>query len=137
MSNEPKTHKGSCHCGAVRFEATVDATRGSRCNCTVCTKVSGLNTHGRPDSLKILEGESELTVYEWGFKTGKRYFCKHCGVTVFGRGDIPELGGAYVSINLNALDDVDPAAVAVQYWDGRHNNWDAGTRDTPWPIARA
>ena len=24
--------------------------------------------------------------------------------------------------------------IGIRYWDGRHNNWYAGTRDTPWPI---
>jgi hypothetical protein len=37
-------------------------------------------------------------------------------------------------VNLNALDDVDPAGVKVGHWDGRHNNWQSGQRDRPWPI---
>jgi hypothetical protein len=40
-------------------------------------------------------------------------------------------------VTLNCLDGVDPNAVAVQYWDGRHDNWAAGPRATPWPIAAA
>ena len=32
---------------------------------------------------------------------------------------------------LKSLDDVDPARLTYRYWDGRHNNWDAGTRDAP------
>src|SRR4051812_37752811 len=114
-TNNTKTHLGSCHCGAVRFEADLDASAGSRCNCTVCTKVATLGAIASPAALRVLAGEAALTMYEWGGKTGQRYFCKHCGVTVFGRGNIPELGGAYVSVNLNALDDVDPAEVRVQY----------------------
>jgi hypothetical protein len=47
------------------------------------------------------------------------------------------MGGDYVSVNLNALDDVDTSAMSMIYWDGRHNNWHAGPRPMPWPIAAA
>jgi len=45
------------------------------------------------------------------------------------------VGGDYVSINLNCIDDLDPNELNVSYWDGRHNNWHAGPRSTPWPIS--
>jgi hypothetical protein len=54
----------------------------------------------------------------------------HC----FGSGHLAELGGDFVSINYNTLDDVDPLDVKVSYWDGRHDNWQAGARDNPWRI---
>ena len=53
----------------------------------------------------------------------------HCGAC-FGRGDLPELGGAYVAVNLHSLDDAAPAGVPVVYWDGRHDAWERG------PIAQ-
>jgi hypothetical protein len=128
-------HIGSCHCGAVKFEANVDATSGRACNCTVCTKVGAIGTILRPDAFTLLSGERNLTAYEWGGKTAKRYFCKTCGVSCFSRGHLDQLGGEYVALNLNALDDIDPANVKVGYSDGRHNNWQAGMRDRPWPIS--
>ena len=127
-------HTGSCHCGAVKFEADLDASSGSACNCTVCTKVATLGAIVKPAAFRLLSGERNLTAYEWGGKTAKRYFCKTCGVTCFGRGYLEQLGGEYVSVNLNALDDIDPAEVKVGYFDGRHNNWEAGLSDEPWPI---
>jgi hypothetical protein len=134
-TNGIRKHLGSCHCGAVKFEARVDAASGSACNCTVCTKLGQIGTIVRPDAFTLLSGERNLSAYEWGYKTAKRYFCKTCGITCFSRGHLEQLGGDYVSLNLNALDDIDPAGVKVGYWDGRHDNWQAGMRDGPWPIA--
>jgi hypothetical protein len=37
-------------------------------------------------------------------------------------------------VSFNALDDIDPSDVKTVFWDGRHDNWQAGSRDTPWPI---
>jgi hypothetical protein len=133
-SNETPKHPGSCHCGAVKFEVQIDATAGSRCNCSVCNKVGQLAGIVKPAAFRLLSGEQNLSFYEWGAKTGKRYFCKTCGVTCFSRGHLEQIGGDYVSVNFNALDDVDPIDVKVTYWDGRHNNWVAGPRDAPWPI---
>lgn len=130
-----KTHHGSCHCGAVRFEADVDLSEGvSMCNCSTCQKIGYPGVHGKPADLRVLAGEATLACYEFGAKIGQRLFCTTCGAHPFARGDLPELGGAYVTINVNCLDDIDPGTLAVRYWDGRHNNWQAGTRSAPWPF---
>ena len=136
-SAEPRKHSGSCHCGAVRFEVEVDASAGSRCNCSVCTKVGGINAIVKPEAFSLLSGASDLGEYEWGGKTSKRFFCKKCGVSCFGRGFLEQVDSAYVSVNFNYLDDVDPQQVKLTFWDGRHNNWEAGPRAEPWPIFRA
>ncbi len=54
-------------------------------------------------------------------------------MSCFSRGYLEQLGGDYVCVSFNALDDVDPADVKTVYWDGRHDNWQAGARDKPWP----
>jgi hypothetical protein len=131
---EQKKHPGSCHCGAVRFEVALDASKGSRCNCSICTKIGPIGAIVKPGAFKVLAGEESLGAYEWGMKVSRRHFCKTCGVHCFASGHLAELGGDYVSVNLLTLDDVDPKDIAVTYWDGRHDNWHAGTRDTPWPI---
>jgi hypothetical protein len=129
-----QTYACSCHCGAVRFLATLDlASGGGRCNCSVCTKIAQLGATMKPDALQVISGEESLSTYVWGQKVSTRYFCKHCGVHCFGRGDIPEIGGAYASVNLNCLDEVDVSTLGVSYWDGRHDNWMGGKRSTPWP----
>ena len=95
-SNQAPKHVGSCHCGAVKFEADVDATAGMRCNCTVCTKLGGLIAIVKPEAFRLLAGERDSSFYEWGGKTAKRYFCKSCGISCFSRGYLEQLGGDYV-----------------------------------------
>ena len=134
-TEKQKMHRGSCHCGAVRFEVVIDATSGSKCNCTVCTKVSQTGGIVKPDAFKLLTDESKLSTYVWGGRISTRYFCKECGISCFGRGHLEQLGGDYVSVNLNCLDDIDLRDVDLIYWDGRHNNWQGGPRKEPWPSA--
>src|SRR4026207_2321924 len=108
MSEHVKRYEGGCHCGAVRFAVDVDLSKGvSRCNCTVCTKVSGTTTIVKPDAFELVEGEADLSTYAWGGRRGKRYFCKHCGVSCFLRGYLKEVGCDYVSVYVNAFDDME------------------------------
>ena len=131
----PVKHPGSCHCGAVRFEALLDLSNGgSRCNCSVCTKTAVTSAIVKPAAFTLLTDESALGTYAWGGKTATRFFCKSCGVHCFGRGFLAEVGGDYVAVNLNCVDDIDVNDLQVINWDGRHDNWQAGPRPTPWPI---
>jgi hypothetical protein len=134
--HQTKRYAGGCHCGAVRFEADFDLSGGvSRCNSTWCTKRSGTGVIVRPTGFRLLTDEKKLGGYAWGGRTATSFFCPTCGVHVFGRGNLPQLGGEYVSVNVNCIDDIDPATLKLVYWDGRHNNWAAGPRDAPWPVA--
>jgi hypothetical protein len=129
-----KLHAGACHCGAVRYQVELDASRGGRCNCSICTKVSQLGGMVKPEAFRLLAGKESLSQYAMAQKISLRSFCKHCGIHCFGAGHLAELGGDFVSVNMNTLDDVDPLDVSVVYWDGRHDNWHAGPRDRAWRI---
>jgi hypothetical protein len=135
-SKEISTLLGSCHCGAVRFQVLADPREpASRCNCSVCTKVAMTGRIVKPSDFTLLAGEESLGSYEWGAKISTRFFCRHCGIHCFGRGHLAEVGGDFVSVNFNCIDGLDPSALEIVHWDGRHDNWEAGPRSTPWPIA--
>jgi hypothetical protein len=137
MADKVEKHLGSCHCGAVRFAVELDVQTATRCNCSICTKISSVGGLVKPAAFELLSGQADLGMYEWGSKAGKRFFCKHCGIHCYGSGHVAELGGDFVSVNVNCLDDVDPATLPIRHWDGRHDNWQAGPRKEPWPIFAA
>lgn len=127
-------HHGSCHCGAVAFEVDTDLAAATHCNCSICTKTMWTGVNCKPAAFRLLQGEADLNGYAWGHKVSTRYFCRHCGVQCFGKGHLEVLGGDFVSINANCLDGVEVHLLPLRHWDGRHNNWQAGARDAPWPI---
>jgi hypothetical protein len=86
----------------------------------------------KPEALRVLSDESKHA--RLNNAVGHRVFCPSCGTHCYGRGHLPELGGDFASINLNVLDDIDPFTTSLAHWDGRHDNWAAGPRHTPWPI---
>ena len=122
-----KTYHGSCHCGAIRYQASLDLAEGTgKCNCTYCSKIR--NWSARATDFELLAGEAVLGDYgkDWGEGNLHHRFCTRCGVTVYGHGHIPEAGGDYLAVHVNTLDDAgidELVAGEVRYMDGRHDNW--------------
>ena len=98
QTSTSKTYRGSCHCGAVRFEAELSLDNLSKCNCSVCTKINGAGTFAKPDGFRLLAGEDALGSYAWGAKISTRHFCKHSGVHCFGKGHLAELGAGIMGL---------------------------------------
>jgi hypothetical protein len=132
------THTGTCHCGAAKFEVTLEPSpRVSRCNCSICRRTSQLGTIVKPAAFTLVAGEANLASYAGRNGVAHRFFCTTCGIHVFGRGHLEQLGGDFVSVNLNCVDELEVNEKDVVYWDGRHDNWMAGPRSTPWPVSAA
>jgi hypothetical protein len=129
-----KTYQGSCHCGRVRYEADIDLTEGTfKCNCSICTKARNWLTMVRPEAFRLLEGEAELSDYQFGAGKIHHLFCRNCGVRSFGWGDIPELGGKVYAVNVMCLDDLDVEELLdapVTCFDGRNDNWQEPPAET-------
>lgn len=129
-----KTYTGSCHCGAVRYEADLDLSAGTfKCNCSICTKMRNWLAVVQPDAFRLLCDESTIGEYQFGKETIHHLFCKRCGVSPFGRGMDPKLGGRFYAIKVNCLDDATADELAnapVQYLDGRHDNFRSAPAET-------
>jgi hypothetical protein len=125
---------GSCHCGAVRFEVETDLSRASRCNCTICQRTGATSVIVKPAQFTLRSGKEMLASYSRMPEVASRFFCKQCGIHCYGAGTLEEIGGDFVSVNANCFDAVDPNVLPLVYWDGRHDNWQGGPKDRPWPV---
>ena len=122
-----RTYQGSCHCGAVGFEATIDLAAGTgKCNCSICMKTRNWTAIVAPARFRVTRGGERLSEYRFGSGAVTYKFCPDCGVHVFGLGYLEEVGGDFVSVRVNCLDDAsldELAGAPVRHADGRNDNW--------------
>jgi len=128
-----KTYHGSCHCGQVRYEADIDLAKGTgKCNCTFCTKARAWSAHVKPNAFRLVSGKDALVGYHKHPGAPVKFACKSCAVRTHATGTGEWMGGDFVSVFVNTLDDVDPdelAAAPVRYFDGLHDNWMNAPKD--------
>ena len=77
-------HKGSCLCGAVRFDISGQLRGVVYCHCSQCRKQSGhyyAATSVADDDLTV-EGAEKITWYE-ASSSARRGFCSVCGSALF------------------------------------------------------
>ena len=94
-------HKGSCLCGAVRFEAACDLPGPDACHCTICRKSSGhyFASTDVPRSAVVVQGGEHVTWYRSSEKV-RRGFCSTCGSSLF----FDPVGKDWIAIAMGAFD---------------------------------
>jgi len=112
------THRGSCHCGAVRFEARAprDVTV-QRCNCSICTRTAFLHLIVPGRDFRLLSGQDRLTTYTFNTGVAKHLFCRTCGVKSF---YVPRSNPDGYSVNLRCLEPGTLGRVTIEDFDGQH-----------------
>lgn len=77
-------HKGSCLCGAVRFEVAGELSPPDACHCSKCRKQSGhyFASTDVPRSAVTIHGQEQVTWYRSSEKV-RRGFCSICGSALF------------------------------------------------------
>ena len=131
-----RTHHGSCHCGAVHFEAEIDlAGETSKCNCSICSKGRFWKAVVPAAAFRLVEGEDALADYQFGGATGAgihHLFCSRCGVKSFARGHLEGFGD-FVAVNVACLDDATDRELAeapVIFQNGRADDWSSPPAET-------
>jgi hypothetical protein len=117
-TTEIKTYAGGCHCGAVRYEATMALSGGAAaCNCSICQRAGTLLTFVPDSSFKLLSGQDVLTDYTFGKQRIHHLFCSKCGIKSFARGAKPD-GSVAFAVNVRCLDGVELDQVPQRFFDG-------------------
>ena len=123
-----KTYQGSCHCGAVRFEAGIDLSKGTfRCNCSICFKTRAWLAGIPASDFRLLSGAESLGDYQFGRKAIHHRFCTKCGVRAFSQ------AGEQVAVRVNCLDGVAPQELIeapVKYFNMLHDDMKSPPAET-------
>ena len=79
---------GGCHCGAVAYEAEVDAAKVTICHCTDCQTLSGssfrTNVASVPGGFRLTKGA--VKIYIKTVESGRQReqcFCPDCGTPIY------------------------------------------------------
>lgn len=110
-------HRGSCHCGRVRFEVDAPANPAVLdCNCSICRMTGFLHLIVPAARFRLLSGGDDLVEYTFNTGAAKHRFCRQCGIKGF---YVPRSHPHGFSVNVRCLDDVDLAALTIIPFDDR------------------
>ncbi|GAA5524731.1 hypothetical protein Maes01_01290 [Microbulbifer aestuariivivens] len=115
---------GGCHCGAVRFQASIvtgagDGPVAHECNCSICRMLGFQHLIVAAQNFELVKGADALSRYAFNTGVAKHLFCRHCGVKSF---YVPRSNPDGYSLNLRCLDEV-PEGTRIEPFDGQH--WEA------------
>lgn len=111
---------GGCHCGAVRFEASVEpAPALLDCNCSICRGNGHLHLFVLHPDFTLMSGEAMLSSYKFGSEQADHLFCARCGIKSFYQ---PRSHPDCWSVNYNCLDEGHDLQPVINKFDGR--NWE-------------
>ena len=114
------SHRGGCHCGAVRFEVEAPADiQATECNCSICAMTGFLHLLVAGENFRLLSGDDAIREYTFNTGVARHYFCRRCGVKSY---YVPRSHPDGFSVNVNCLDQATIASISVSAFDGR--NWE-------------
>ena len=131
MVGDTNVRAGQCHCGAVRFEATLSDGFNSirRCTCSYCRMRGAVVVMAEMGGIKLLQGEDALTSYRFHTGAAQHFFCSRCGIyTHHQRRSNQNL----YAVNVACLDGVSPFDFSdVPVMDGVNHTNDTGLLEGP------
>ncbi|EOD49636.1 putative glutathione-dependent formaldehyde-activating protein [Neofusicoccum parvum UCRNP2] len=141
-----QTYEASCHCGAIRFAATVSPPLDSghevtSCNCSICARNGSLWVYLADDKIKFESGEGEAKVntafvkcgerpdwqadgaatqgYRFGEKKIEHCSCPTCSTSVYSYSIKPGFFDGMKAVNVRTFKDVDIDALKIKKVDGK------------------
>ncbi len=115
-----KTYHGHCHCGAIKFKFTCNPIeKGLRCNCSICIRKGTVMSPEAvaPEHIEIDARPEDIGLYQFDTKVAKHFFCKNCGI--YTHHETAKFPGKS-RVNLGCIDELDPLALEVTVFDGKH-----------------
>ena len=124
-------HKGSCLCGAVRYEVRGELGPILLCHCSRCRKTSGTafaaNSSVKTEDFHIVAGRDVLNEFESSPGVA-RVFCKECGSPIFSkRTAMPGI----IRVRLGTLDTAIPSKPIAHIFVASKAEWDEIHDDLP------
>lgn len=115
--------RGSCLCGAVKYEIRGTPRGMYHCHCGVCRKANGAslatNAIVLASEFELVAGRDRLSAYE--SSPGKRrWFCSGCGSPIYSQSD--ETRGI-VSVRCGTLDGDPGLRPTVHLWTASKAPW--------------
>ncbi len=111
------TYSGSCHCGDIQFEIVSDLRNPGVCNCSYCVRRGTIGLYVALEDFTLKSGGESLGEYRFRTRTAAHYFCRRCGISVFGH--YSWKGQERYGVNLGCLEGVDVYALEPRLNDGR------------------
>ncbi len=109
------SHRGGCHCGAVRFEVDAPAwLEVDECNCSICKMTGFLHLIVPKSHFRLLAGAAGLETYTFNTGTARHLFCRRCGVKSF---YVPRSNPDGYSVNVRCLASRTIAGMTVSPFD--------------------
>lgn len=105
---------GSCHCGDVSWELSVDPEWATECNCSYCRRIGALWAHADIETVTITASKRATFQYIQGAETLAMHICGTCGNVTHWKSLNPEEEGV-MAVNLRLAD-----PFVLQYLDVRH-----------------
>jgi len=124
--------RGSCLCGAVRYEVSGEPKRFLHCHCSRCRKATGTghatNLFLQPATLTWVSGEDQIRSFK--VPEAKRFtnaFCATCGSRLPRQAQ----GSDIVLIPAGSLDDEAPIRPEARIFSGSRASWSCGAEALP------
>jgi len=125
--------EGRCHCGRIRYRATVDPARAGICHCTDCQMLTGsvyrATVPAARESFTLLSGQPKIYVKTADSGRQRAHaFCPDCGTPVYACAVVDP---PTYSLRIGCLDRRHELRPRAQQWCGSALPWSSDLRDVP------